>query len=152
VGKSGRTVKQRYVEDELPKGAQARSPSEWYKSASQRWRNAQGGNADAANYRKRYAPWAEAGEVYLTKKDSGVDRHFDVANRTLQRAVEVKSMQGNPKRKILSLNNDINRELKADKILVAQGWNITWVIRGYDGISKGLRDALKNAGVKFRIV
>lgn len=110
--------------------------------------------AGVNRYRKAHAPWADEGEVYLAKSDlpPGVDaRHFDIGNREIQKAIEFKEFQGG-KRNVASINNDIKRQIPADKSLIEAGWDIKWVFKGYKDISKGLKEALETAKIPYEII
>jgi hypothetical protein len=110
--------------------------------------------AGVNDYRANHALWADPGEVFLTRADlpPGVDaRHFDVASRRLQKAVELKEFQGGA-RKTAAIHTDWKAEIAADKALIAKGWDIKWVFKGYGSISKGLKAALADAKIPYEII
>jgi hypothetical protein len=106
-------------------------------------------------YRAANAPWAEPGEVYLPPSElpPGVSsRHYDIANLAEKRAIEFKEFQGG-ERPVASINNDTKREIAADVLLRDQkGWNIRWVFKGYESLSKGLEKALKDAKIPYELI
>jgi hypothetical protein len=134
------------VADRTVKGRSQKEPDlqQWLKQyASQKGRSPRA-TKGVNEYREKHAPWAEPGEVYLSKTElpPGVEaRRFDIANRHSRRAVEFKEFQGG-KRDIASVNNDIRREIAADRALIADGWQINWVFKGYRGLSGGLKKLL----------
>jgi RHS repeat-associated protein len=134
------------VADRTVKNTAQKEPNleHWLKQYEPKKGRSSRATKEVDEYRKKHARWAEEGEVYLTEADMppGVGpRHFDIANRDLQKAIELKRFQGGT-RKVASINNDIRKEIAADKALIEIGWDITWVFKGYKGLSSGLKALL----------
>jgi hypothetical protein len=79
-------------------------------------------------------------------------RHYDIANRDLKRAIEFKEFQGG-KRNYAPMNNDVKREIAADQLLRDEkGWDVKWVFKGYQSLTKGLKKALDDAKIPYELI
>lgn len=97
-------------------------------------------NQEVAAYQQQLG-WGRP-EVSVTANVEGVDyiRRLDIADEATSRGVELKTGYQSATQANLW-------ELKRDKALVDDGWNIQWVFKGT--ASEPLKNALKQAGIPF---
>jgi len=113
------------------------SPERWNKQYDINMKQALKANKAVADYHTTLG-W---GEREVTVDVEGVARRLDIADTTPGRMRGIEYKTGD-----IYASQDILWEVTRDKILVDQGWSITWVFEGH--ASKPLLQALSDAKIK----